>query len=32
MDLAKAKKHDVGENKIKDGKHQIKFANKAQLA
>ena len=32
MDLAKVKKHDVGENKLKDGKHQVKFANKAQLS
>lgn len=30
MDLAKAKGHDIGENKLRNGK--VKFANKAQLA
>jgi hypothetical protein len=29
MDLAKTKEKEIGENKLKDGKYQVKFANKA---
>lgn len=32
MDLAKSKGLEIGENNLKDGKGQVKFANKAQLA
>lgn len=32
MDLAKTKGKDVGENNLKGGRGQVKFANKAQLA
>lgn len=32
MDLAKSKGKDIGENNLKDGKHEVKFATKSQLA